>query len=164
MVAVDRLTAGCRMKRLILLVASLVVWLCISGCSEEQAPRTEDNSQADSLTAQELSTPEFSSLLASEADTLLKKYPNTMIVDVRTAAEREQVRIAGSVPVSLADILSGQAALPRDKPLLLVCAVGGRSYAAGLYLAKEKYPRIYNLRGGISAWEKAGLPLEYGKK
>jgi rhodanese-related sulfurtransferase len=85
-----------------------------------------------------------------------------MIVDVRTPAEIAQGRIPGSVPVSLEAILAGTAGLPKDKPLLVVCAVGGRSYAAGLYLARERYPLVYNLRGGMAAWARAGLPLVRG--
>jgi len=152
------------LRRLVGLFLGFLLLSGLTGCSEEPATQAEATAGAGTPVAAVISEPEFASLLALEAQALLAKEPNTLIVDVRTEAEREQVRIPGSVAVPLADVLKGVAGLPKDKPLLLVCAVGGRSYAAGLYLAQEKYPRIYNLRGGISAWQKAGLPLEYGKK
>lgn len=162
-VAVDMLRTD-RLRKLSGLILSLVFLGYITGCSEEPASQTEHTTGEETQGASLLLGPEFASLLAPEAQALLAKEPNTLIVDVRTEAEREQLRIPGSLAVPLEDILRGVANLPKDKPLLLVCAVGGRSYAAGLALAQEKYSGIYNLRGGISAWQKAGLPLEYGKK
>jgi len=162
-VAADMRNAG-RLKSLTGFILGLVLLACMAGCSEEPASQTDSTAGVEVQGASVISGPEFASLLALEASDLLAREPNTLIVDVRTEAEREQLRIPGSVAVPLENILRGVAGLPKDKPLLLVCAVGGRSYAAGLYLAQEKYPRIYNLRGGISAWQKAGLPLEYGKK
>ena len=50
--------------------------------------------------------------------------------------------------------------LPTGQPLLLICAVGGRSYAVGRYFSGKGYGEIYNLAGGISAWKAAGLPLQ----
>lgn len=133
----------------------------IGGCSDEKSEQPPAKEQVNTLLDRD---PEFSSVLPQRAQELVLNNPNILIVDVRTPAEREQVRMADSVPVPLGDILGGRADLPRDKPLMLVCAVGGRSYAAGLYLMKQDYRLVYNLRGGISAWEKAGLPLEYTQK
>lgn len=142
----------------------LVVLCAVAGCSGEPAGDEKRSAvPEDSETAAVFQEPEFKSLLPREAFALRERENNTLVVDVRTSGEREQVRIPGSVAVPLAELMRGQAQLPMDKPLLLVCAVGGRSYAAGLYLVKEQYPRVYNLRGGLAAWEKAGLPLEYGQ-
>jgi len=152
------------MKRFVWAILGMALLLCMTGCSEDPPSTTEPTGGTEIQGTPVQSEPEFVSLLVSEAEALLAKEPNTLIVDVRTEAEREQLRIPGSIAAPMEKIMQGGAALPKDKPLLLVCAVGGRSYAAGLYLAQEKYPRIYNLRGGISAWQKAGLPLEYGKK
>jgi rhodanese-related sulfurtransferase len=132
---------------------------CSSEPSSEDEKSTNDRSSAITLPLE----PTFESILPREAFGLLERDKGIVVIDVRTEAEREQLRIPNSAAVPLGDIMRGQADLPRDKPLLLVCAVGGRSYAAGLYLIKEKYPLVYNLRGGILAWEKEGLPLEFGK-
>lgn len=151
------------MRRVLLVMLAMAVTSVVAGCSGEPEIEDTNSVQGNSGIAAVVQAPEFSSLLPLEAFSLLEREKNALVVDVRTPEEREQLRITGSVPVSLGELMQGQVQLPRDKPLLLVCAVGGRSYAAGLYLVKEKYLRVYNLRGGIFAWEKAGLPLEQGR-
>ncbi len=141
----------------------VVLFVMLTGCSSDPAGDDKKKTTESSSEVILPLEPEFESILPREASDLLAREKSVLIVDVRTEAEREQLRIPNSIAVPLGDIMGGQADLPRNKPLLLVCAVGGRSYAAGLYLSNEKYPLVYNLRGGILAWEKEGLPLEYGK-
>ena len=52
--------------------------------------------------------------------------------------------------------------LPQDKstPILVYCAAGGRSSRAASLLRARGYAESFNLSGGISAWEDAGLPVE----
>jgi rhodanese-related sulfurtransferase len=47
--------------------------------------------------------------------------------------------------------------LPRDRPVLVHCALGGRSAAATALLAREGFDAI-NVAGGFEAWRKAGVP------
>jgi rhodanese-related sulfurtransferase len=68
--------------------------------------------------------------------------------------------IPGSQLVPFGEIARGRMTLPTGRPLLLICAVGGRSYAVGQYFYRKGYPEVYNLQGGISAWKAAGLPLQ----
>lgn len=150
-----------RHMRLVLLAVTILGIL--TGCSGEPASEDEKGGQDESVVSAMPLEPEFSSILPLEAFDLLEREKNILVVDVRTTAEREQSRIPGSIAVPLGELMQGKVQLPRDKPLLLVCAVGGRSYAAGLYLVNEKYLRVYNLKGGIAAWTKSGLPLEYGQ-
>lgn len=105
--------------------------------------------------------PEFLSLLPDDAYRLTQER-QVVIVDVRTAAERSEAMIPGSISIPLTKVVAGEVDLPKEQPILLVCAVGGRSYGAGLYLRQQGYLQVYNLRGGISAWSKQGLPLEAG--
>lgn len=155
--------ANQRKRRVCLAVLVVTIISFLNGCSGQPENEEKKNVQQNAGAAAVVRAPEFRSLLPPEAFALMERDKNTLVVDVRTADEREQLRIPGSVPVSLGELMQGQAQLPRDTPLLLVCSVGGRSYAAGLYLVKEKYQWVYNLRGGIVAWEKAGLPLEQGR-
>ena len=57
-----------------------------------------------------------------------------MLVDVREPAEYAQFRATGAVlmPLSVFQLRFSQ--LPRDRPLLLICAAGQRSLAAGEFL------------------------------
>ncbi len=77
-----------------------------------------------------------------------------LIVDVREPAERDVVSIPGSVPVPLAEILSGAALdqLPRDRTLVLHCKSGGRSGQALEVLRAAGFDRAAHLEEGILAW------------
>jgi len=83
-----------------------------------------------------------------------------VLVDVRETTEYEQEHIPGSVlcPLSVFDA----ELFPRipNKRLVLHCALGKRSAAAGKQLLKVGYPEITNLTGGIQAWKAAGCPTE----
>jgi rhodanese-related sulfurtransferase len=52
--------------------------------------------------------------------------------------------------------------LPKDRPLLVMCHVGGRSAAATAYLIRSGWTNAINVAGGIDAWERAGLPVRRG--
>lgn len=149
-------------QRVVPVVVVVALFGFLAGCSSEPA-REEERSAEETVRPAQPIAPEFRSILPQEAFVLREREKDLLVVDVRTAEELALLRIPGSMAVPLAELMQGQARLPKDKPLLLVCAVGGRSYAAGLYLVKEKYLRVYNLKGGISAWQKAGLPLEHGR-
>ena len=52
--------------------------------------------------------------------------------------------------------------LPADRPLLVVCHVGGRSAAVTGYLLRAGRTDVVNVAGGMEAWERAGLPVRRG--
>lgn len=122
-----------------------------------QSPRPQTSSTLSASSA----PPAFRSIGPVEAQKLMSQKNNLLIVDVRTPKELREGKIANSQLLPFFGLLRGQHNLPRDKPILLVCAVGGRSFAAGQVLVKQGYKEIYNLGGGISAWKKANLPLVY---
>ncbi|HNO12365.1 MAG TPA: rhodanese-like domain-containing protein, partial [bacterium] len=49
--------------------------------------------------------------------------------------------------------------LPKNKTLIIQCQGGDRSSTATSLLLKNGFSNIYNLIGGIAAWQKAGLPV-----
>ncbi|MBC8317890.1 MAG: rhodanese-like domain-containing protein [Desulfobulbaceae bacterium] len=104
----------------------------------------------------------FMSISPREAWTMLQKRDDIIFLDVRTPQERAYAAIEGSTLVAFWDLASGRVVLPKEKPLLLVCAVGGRSYTAGKLLARQGYQEVYNLEGGIENWHREGLPLVRG--
>ena len=97
-----------------------------------------------------------------EAVELMKTRENLQIIDVRSPQEREELRIADSRLVPMGDVIRGVFEGDPDQPLILVCAVGGRSIVAGKVMIARGYREIYNLGGGIESWRQAGLPLETG--
>ncbi len=106
--------------------------------------------------------PLFKTVSATEAVELMKTRENLQIIDVRTPQERKQFRIADSRLVPVGDVIRGVFKANPEQPLMLVCAVGGRSFVAGKVMFARGYREIYNLGGGIESWRQAGLPLETG--
>jgi rhodanese-related sulfurtransferase len=83
-----------------------------------------------------------------------------VIVDVRTPAEREQKRIAGSIGIPLGHLTERLAELPADRPILVYCAGGYRSSIAASLLQRGGFLQVGELAGGIAAWETSRLPIE----
>ena len=106
-------------------------------------------------------SPVFKTLTPGEASTLIKTKNDLMIVDVRGPGELNEGWIEGTVLMPIPDILSGKAAPPKDRPILLVCAVGGRSLGLGQLIVRYGWMEGYNLEGGIANWKRQGLPLRY---
>lgn len=85
-----------------------------------------------------------------------------VIVDVREPAEFEQARVPGAALVPMSSFAARYEELPRDRPLLVMCASGNRSQAATAHLLRNGWTDVVNVSGGIVAWEKAGLPVTRG--
>ena len=47
----------------------------------------------------------------------------------------------------------------KDTPVVAFCASGIRAPAACRVLKKNGFSKVYNLKGGIAAWEQANMPL-----
>ena len=47
----------------------------------------------------------------------------------------------------------------RNKPIIAVCRSGMTSATACKTLRKEGFSQVYNLQGGMQAWETANLPI-----
>jgi phage shock protein E len=96
-----------------------------------------------------------------EAAAILEKRRDMLILDVRTANELNEGSIERSMLTPFWSLVGGTMSIPQDRPIMLVCAVGGRSYAAGQLLVRNGFQEVYNLRGGVVAWKHAGLPIKY---
>ena len=78
--------------------------------------------------------------------------PQPVIVDVREPSEFAYCHIEGSVSIPLGELTARVAELPRDKPLVMVCHLGGRSMQAATFLDRNGFKDVHNLRGGGAAW------------
>lgn len=101
-------------------------------------------------------------LSAAEARVLLRKDSRVFLLDVRTPGEYLQVRLEGARLIPIDQLLQRVGELPRDRPILVYCTVGARSSQVFRYLAGQGYPEVYNLAGGLSAWQVRGLPVLKG--
>lgn len=69
--------------------------------------------------------------------------------------------IAGARLAPLPELDAQAGALPTGRPLLLVCRSGVRSAKACERLTTLGIGPVLNLTGGMIAWNRAGLPVEY---
>ena len=84
------------------------------------------------------------------------------IIDVREPREQAQdgrLPNARLVPLNTF-LVNPRQYLDRDN-VLFMCKVGQRSAIACEMAAAVGLSRLYNLEGGIEAWKKQGLPVEY---
>lgn len=84
------------------------------------------------------------------------------LIDVRQPGEYEQGHIPGARLLPLTGLIQSMESLPRDKELVFYCHSGGRSMAAGAMVEEEELTAktLYNLRGGIMAWD-GGLTADF---
>jgi rhodanese-related sulfurtransferase/rubrerythrin len=84
------------------------------------------------------------------------------ILDVRQPAEYEKEHIPGAKLVPLPDLNNSLDELDPEKPTIVHCAIGGRSRVAAQLLSGFGFNEVYNLTGGIKAWQgnKATGPVE----
>lgn len=93
---------------------------------------------------------------------LLESRADVLILDVRTPQEYREAHLAGSVLIPIDQVAERLGEIPRDRPVLVYCAVGARSSQVANYLGRLGYAEVYNMRGGIWAWQSRGLPVKQG--
>jgi len=81
------------------------------------------------------------------------------LLDVREPDEWEAGHIAGAQHIPLGELRERLAEVPKGPTILAICRHGNRSEAAARGLRTLGYT-VENLEGGVTAWKRAGLPLE----
>jgi rhodanese-related sulfurtransferase len=83
-----------------------------------------------------------------------------IVVDVRTGAEHAVSRIPGSVSMPIHRFDPDALGMSLDARIVAVCLSAHRSIPAVRLLRERGYAQAVQLRGGMLAWWKAGLPVE----
>jgi len=83
-----------------------------------------------------------------------------VLLDVRTPEEYRQARLRGARLIPLGELGKRMNEIPRDRPLLVYCAVGARSVSAAGFLASRGFREVYQMSDGIVGWYKNGFPIE----
>lgn len=81
-------------------------------------------------------------------------------LDVRTAEEFALGTIPGATNIPLEELRSRLQEIPRDRKLIVFCAVGLRGYLAERVLRQSGWSDIANLSGGYKTWEMATEPTD----
>ena len=103
---------------------------------------------------------EMRALEPSEAIGLLS-HNNALIVDIRSENEFHNGHIINSIHIPssyLKDRLS-KFGKHRNRPIIMVCAVGRDTGKAGALLKDQGFKEVLRLNGGIAAWRNANYPL-----
>ncbi|MBL9171775.1 MAG: DUF1259 domain-containing protein [Verrucomicrobiales bacterium] len=84
------------------------------------------------------------------------------VIDVRSAEEFAKGHVTGAVNLNIhsPDFSAKAAQFDKRKPILVNCHVGSRGAIAAAELARLGFKSIFNLEGGVAAWEKAGYHPE----
>ena len=84
------------------------------------------------------------------------------VLDVREPDEFKIGHVLNSKLIPLGKLRErvGELERFREKPIVVVCRSGNRSATACAMLGREGFAQVYNLAGGMNAWQKTGLPLE----
>jgi rhodanese-related sulfurtransferase len=85
-----------------------------------------------------------------------------VIIDVREDSEWNAQHIPGAIHIPLAQLNDRLSELKpyKDSPVITQCRSGGRSAKAQDLLTSAGFANVYNMDGGIIAWDKAGLKTE----
>lgn len=82
------------------------------------------------------------------------------VLDVRDEYEWDEKHIPGAVHRFVGHLEDELPQLAKDSEIVVHCNVGHRSGVAASILKRNGFTRIHNMLGGLTAWEKLGLPLE----
>ncbi len=78
--------------------------------------------------------------------------PKVFVLDVREPEERSVAAIEPSTHIPMDDVEARLAEVPRDRPIVVYCHHGSRSFMIASLLEGEGYENVSNLTGGIDAW------------
>ncbi|HHH38139.1 MAG TPA: rhodanese-like domain-containing protein [Sedimenticola sp.] len=97
--------------------------------------------------------------------TELINHDDAVVVDVRPIADFSSGHIINAINIPANGLKKQLKRLEKYKqrPLIMVCRSGAQSATACRELRKEGFEKVYNLRGGILAWQSANLPVSRKK-
>jgi rhodanese-related sulfurtransferase len=82
-----------------------------------------------------------------------------VVLDVRERREWKAGHVPGSKNIPLSTLAKRTHELPAQRTYVAVCRSGSRSRSATATLRSAGF-EVLNLKGGMHAWRRAGLPLE----
>lgn len=88
-------------------------------------------------------------------------HDDAVVVDVREDKEISQGKIRNAIHIPLGSLKDRTSELEKykGKPMIMVCRSGNRSMHALNILRKSGFENLFNLKGGVMAWQSANLPL-----
>lgn len=132
-------------KKLMLVTLVGILVLLAAGCGSSTSSSSGDDSAGSG--PKSMSVSELKQELAAGA---LK---DTVIVDLREPNLYQEGHIQGAILIPFADFEEKYSQLDKNKRIILVCHTGPMGEAAGQFLLAHGYKQVYNLDGGMAAWQ-----------
>jgi rhodanese-related sulfurtransferase len=113
--------------------------------------------------------PELSKLAGGAAEALgtleatrLMNQSNTLVLDIRDDKDFAAGHLPRARHIPLGDLEKRATEIQKfkDKPVLVTCRNGNRAGSAARALKKLGFSQVFQLKGGLQAWEQASLPVE----
>lgn len=94
--------------------------------------------------------------------TQLINHHDALILDVREDREWAGGHVPNAKHIPLGQLAGRMKELEKfkDKPIIAICRSGARSGHGCGVLRKNGFEQVYNLSGGMMAWERANMPVE----
>ncbi len=92
---------------------------------------------------------------------LKSRQEQLLVVDVRGWFEYLMGHIPGAKRFSHTQMLKE---IPKDQAVAITCLSGHRSHIAAQWLVAQGYRQVYNLKGGLMAWQSAGYAVQRGNR
>ena len=134
---------------LVLLLSSISLISCQQKQAEEPVNQPEPEPVAAEVQNSSLVTP-------AKLEQLVEN--GAILIDVRTPGEISGGYIEGATHIDFqeGDFRQKLGALDKGQTYVVYCAVGGRSKTTQQYMASVGFKSVFDLDGGIRAWQKAG--------
>ena len=88
---------------------------------------------------------------------------NIVVLDVRTDQEVNEAHIEGSQHIDVLrtdEFTTKVNALDKEKTYYVICRSGGRSSKAANMMIELGFKNVYNVEGGMTAWQAKGYAVE----
>lgn len=85
---------------------------------------------------------------------------DTIRIDVHTHDEYKLGTIPGFINIPVDELREHLDELPKEKPIVVTCAVGLRGYLAYRILVQNGFKHVRNLSGGYKTWSVATAPIK----
>jgi rhodanese-related sulfurtransferase len=159
----------------IILVIIFFIFLTLIGCEKSNTQSEVSIGGSGDMTVEDITTEESGEeekveenidevipLSVKEAYEMISGSGDYIILDVRSQREYSEGHIEGAILIPVGELEGRMDELPKGKPIIVYCKVGGRSASASDILVKNGFAPVYNMEGGIMEWINEGYPTVEG--
>ncbi len=139
------------------LFAALMLTFMACGTAGESTAEGLDSNTSAPAPAQDL----MKDVKVEDLKSAITTNANIQVLDVRTPGEIAEGYIEGATRININDAdfkARVEAEVDKTKPVYVYCKMGGRSAKAAKMMQDMGFTEVHNVKGGITAWNKAGYP------